>query len=107
MTPEQVLEREGLALPMSHPVVANYAKTVRTGALVFVSAHGSFVDGTPAHIGRVGAELTLESGRRAAEAVMMNILGTLKRDLRELSRISRLTPADVPERACDGWLSRS
>lgn len=33
MTPEQVLEREGLALPMSHPVVANYAKTVRKGAL--------------------------------------------------------------------------
>jgi enamine deaminase RidA (YjgF/YER057c/UK114 family) len=89
MTPEQVLEREGLALPMSHPVVANYAKTVRTGALVFVSTHGPFVDGTPAHIGRVGAELTLESGRRAAEAVMMNILGTLKGDLGELSRISR------------------
>jgi enamine deaminase RidA (YjgF/YER057c/UK114 family) len=75
MTPEQVLEREGLTLPMSHPIVANYAKSVRTGALVFVSGRGPFVDGTPAHIGRVGAELTLENGRKAAEAVIMNIRG--------------------------------
>lgn len=89
MKPEQVLEREGLTLPMTHPVVANYEKTVRTGLLLFVSGHGPFVDGEPAYTGRLGDDVTVESGRAAAETVMMNIFGTLKMELGELSRISR------------------
>ena len=89
MNPEEVLDREGLALPVAHPVVANYVKTVRTGSLLFVSGHGPFVDGKPEHIGKLGAAITVELGREAAQVAMMNILGTLKAELGELSRISR------------------
>lgn len=89
MSPEEVLEREGLTLQVAHPVVANYVPTVRTGSLVFVSGHGPFVEGKPAHMGKLGFDLTVEDGRKAAETVLLNILGTLKGELGELSRISR------------------
>jgi enamine deaminase RidA (YjgF/YER057c/UK114 family) len=89
LNPEEVLEHEGLTLPMTHPVVANYARTVRTGSLLFVSGHGPFVDGNPAHTGKLGEDVTVESGREAAETVMINILGTLKMALGELSRIAQ------------------
>lgn len=89
MTPEELLEREGLTIPAAHPAVANYVPAVRTGRLVFLSGHGPFVEGRLAHTGKLGAELSVEEGRRAAEAVALNMLGTLKSELGELSRVSR------------------
>lgn len=89
MTPEELVEAAGLDLAAAHPVVANYVKTVRVGSLLFVSGHGPFVGGRVAHTGKVGADLDLEAGRAAAQAVMLNILATLKAELGELSRIVR------------------
>jgi enamine deaminase RidA (YjgF/YER057c/UK114 family) len=89
MTPEERLGAAGFALPAAHPIVANYAMTVRTGPLLFVSGHGPFVDGQPAHVGRLGADLDVEGGRRAAEVVILNLLATVKAELTELSQISR------------------
>ena len=40
------------------------------------------------HHGKLGAELTVEA-RKEAEVTTMNILGSLKAELGELSRISR------------------
>ena len=89
LTPEEKLQAAGFELSAVHPVVANYVKAVRVGSLLFVSGHGPFVDGKPAHTGKLGAELSLEEGRAAAEAVILNMLGTLKAELGELSRIAR------------------
>ncbi len=84
MTPEQVLASEGITLPGAHPVVANYVKTVRAGSLVFVAGHGPFVDGKPAHTGKLGTDVSIEAGQEAAGAVILNMLGTLKVELGEL-----------------------
>ena len=46
-------------------------------------------DEQAAHTGKVGADLNLEEGQAAAQAVTLNILGTLKAELGELSRIAR------------------
>lgn len=89
MSPEELLEHAGFALPVPHPVVANYVRVTRSGSLLFLSGHGPFVDGQPAHTGKLGAGMPLEGGRKAAETVMLNILGTLKAELGQLSRISR------------------
>lgn len=82
-------------LPAEHPVVANYAKTVRVGPLLFVAGHGPFVNGRPAHTGKLGAELGVSAGRKAAEVVMLNILGTLRSELGELSRVERFVKVVV------------
>ena len=91
MTPEEALEREGMTLPIAHPAAPTWtwARTVRTGGLLFVAGHGPFVGGEIAHMGKLGVELSVEAGQRAAEQTTLNILGTLKAELGELSRISR------------------
>lgn len=89
MTPEEVLEREGVTLPNPRTVPGSWARTVRTGSLVFVAGHGPFVGGKIVHPGKLGAELTADVGRKEAEVAMVNILGALKAELGELSWISR------------------
>lgn len=89
MRAEEVLAAEGWTLPSAHPVVANYRLAVQAGSLMFVSGHGPFLDGRPAHTGKLGASLTVEEGREAARIAILNILGTLKSELGRLSRVSR------------------
>jgi enamine deaminase RidA (YjgF/YER057c/UK114 family) len=103
MTPEEVLSREALVLPAAHPVVGNYVMCARSGSLVFVAGHGPFVDGKPAHTGKVGRDLTVEAARKAAEVAMMNILSSLKAELGELSRISRFVKLLVLINAVEGF----
>ena len=89
MTPEAALEQAGFALPIGHPAVANYVMSVQAGPLLFVSGHGAFEDGKAVHTGKLGAGVNVEDGRKAAEAVMLNLLGTVKSELGSLSRVAR------------------
>ena len=89
MNPEEILRNEGLELPTTGAPVANYVRAVRAGSLVFVSGHGPMVDGKPAITGKLGADLDLMAGRKAAEIVTLNILATLKAELGDLSRVKR------------------
>lgn len=89
MTPEEILEGAGLTLDTTHPVVANYVPVIRLGSLVLVAGHGPFVGGKPAYRGKLGADMSVEDGQRAAAATALNVLATLKTELGELSRIRR------------------
>jgi enamine deaminase RidA (YjgF/YER057c/UK114 family) len=84
-TPEQRLAARGLELPALRPRAGNYAGYVRTGNLLFLSGQGA--DGW---VGRVGADLTLEQGRRAAAACMLNLLAQARDALGSLDRIERV-----------------
>lgn len=97
MTLEEALERGGMTLPIPRPAPASWtwARTVRSGALLFVASHGPFVDGKIVHAGRVGLDISVETGTQAAELTTLNILGTLKAELGELARISRFVPLVV------------
>lgn len=88
-TPEESLAQLSIELQHEHPTVANYVKVVAVGNLLFLSGHGAFVDGRPTHLGKLGADLSLEEGRAAAADVMLNLLGSLKTELGELTRIQR------------------
>lgn len=95
MTSEEALERESIRLPIVRPFIGTWARAVRSGSLLFVAGHGPFVDGKMAYKGKLGADLTVEVGRRAAQVTIVNILATLKAELGELSRISRFVKLQV------------
>jgi enamine deaminase RidA (YjgF/YER057c/UK114 family) len=95
MDPEERLERAGITLPVPHPAVANYAMAARAGSLLFVARHGSFVDGKPTHTRKLGADLSTDDGRMAAEVVTLNLLATLKAELGDLSRVARIVKVVV------------
>ena len=87
---EDRLTALGHTIPDPGPPVANFVNAVRTGNLVFVSGHGPQRDGKMVYVGKVGKDVDVETGRKAAELVMLNCLGTLKKELGDLDRVKRV-----------------
>jgi enamine deaminase RidA (YjgF/YER057c/UK114 family) len=90
MKVEQELTKLGLKLPEPMPPVANYIGAVRVGSLLFVSGHGPRMDGKLMFQGKVGRDLTVEQGYEAARLVMLNCLGTIKREIGDLDKVERI-----------------
>lgn len=89
MDVEQKLKELGLELPQASKPIANFVMSVQSGNLLFVSGHGPFQDGKTRTSGRVGSELTLEEGRKAAENVALNCLATIKAAVGDWNRVRR------------------
>ncbi len=87
---EERIRALGLELPPPPRAVANYVGAVRTGNLVFVSGHGPSRDGKLVYRGKLGREVDTATGRKAAELVMLNCLASLKAEIGDLDRVSRI-----------------
>jgi enamine deaminase RidA (YjgF/YER057c/UK114 family) len=90
MKVEARLSEMGLQLPAVPPPVANYVRTVRTGNLLFVSGHGPSRDGKYQYLGKLGKDLTVEDGYKAAQLVALNCLASVKEALGDLDRVKRV-----------------
>ncbi len=90
MKVEQELAKLGLKLPEPMPPVANFIPAVKVGPLLFISGHGPRLDGEIKFRGKVGRDLTVEQGYEAAKLVMLNCLGTIKREIGDLDKVERI-----------------
>lgn len=75
------LEALGLTLPKAAAPLANYVPFVRSGNLVVISGQICFgPDGklSPAHTGKLGAEISPEAGVAAARLCALNVLAQLE-----------------------------
>jgi enamine deaminase RidA (YjgF/YER057c/UK114 family) len=88
--PEQKLKELKIELPAPRKPVANYAKYVRSGNLLFLAGEGpARPDGTMI-TGRVGKDLTVDQGYDAAKLVGINMLATVKDALGDLKKVKRV-----------------
>ena len=88
-TVKERLESLGLALPKAAAPVANYVPFVRTGNLVVISGQICFgADGKigPAHVGKLGAEVSAEDGIAAAKLCALNVLAQVEAAVGDLER---------------------
>ena len=88
-TVKERLEALGLTLPRAAAPVANYLPFVRVGDLVVVSGQICFgADGTldPAHVGKLGAEVSNEAGIAAARLCALNVLAQVQAAVGDLER---------------------
>lgn len=83
-----------LTLPEAPNPVANYAPFIRTGALVFVSGQIAR-SGDESYTGKVGAEVSIETGQAAARVCALNLLAQLRAacdgDLDRVTHVVKLT----------------
>ncbi len=79
----------GLTLPTAAAPVAAYVPVVETGGLAYVSGQVSFVDGVLMK-GRLGDDLSLEDGVRAAQGCGLMIMAQLKAALGSFDRVERI-----------------
>ena len=90
MTPEERLAELGHELPAPNPAVGSYVGAVTVGNLVFVSGHGPYRDGEYVFQGKLGRDVDVETGKKAAELTIINLLASLKAEIGELDRVRRV-----------------
>ena len=96
MNPTSIAERLqalGIELPPLAVPAAAYVPYVRSGDLVFVSGHIAKRDGKP-WVGQLGRDIDTATGKQAARAVGIDLLGTLAvaaGGLEHVVRIVKLT----------------
>ena len=90
MDVETKLKEMGLELPPTVKPVANYVLAVRTGNLVFLSGHGPVRKDGGLITGKVGQDLTLEQGYEAARQVALNLLASLKAEIKDFAKVKRV-----------------
>jgi enamine deaminase RidA (YjgF/YER057c/UK114 family) len=93
MSIQQRLQDLGIVLPPVAVPAAAYVPFVRSGSLVFVSGHIARRDGKPV-VGQLGKDMDTETGKAAARAVAIDLMGTLNAavggDLERVKRIVKL-----------------
>ncbi len=87
---EARLRELGFELPPPPPAAGNYVGAVRVGQLVFVSGHGPVEDGELIYRGKLGQDMNIDTGRKAAELVILNALASLKAEIGNLDRVRRI-----------------
>jgi len=104
------LKELGLTLPEAAAPVANYVSYVTSGNMVFISGQISKI-GDDAVGGRLGEDLSIEDGQRAAKLSALNLIAQMKAacdgDLSRVRRVVKLggfvqalpsaTQADIPK----------
>jgi enamine deaminase RidA (YjgF/YER057c/UK114 family) len=79
----------GIELPPVAVPAAAYVPFVRSGNLVFLSGHIARRDGKP-WVGQLGRDIDTATGRLAARAVAIDLLGTLHAAVGDLNRVERI-----------------
>src|SRR5215469_17518186 len=90
-TVEKRLSELGIVLPATAPPIANYVAFVRTGNFMVVSGQLCLDgDGKLVATGKLGAEVSIEDGQRAARACAINLLAQIKSGLGDLNKVVRV-----------------
>jgi enamine deaminase RidA (YjgF/YER057c/UK114 family) len=79
-----------IELPNAAAPVANYVPCVQVGQILFVSGQVPFWNGERKFLGKVGKEVSVEDGQKAARLCALNILAQARAFLGGLDRVKRV-----------------
>lgn len=94
-TAEQRFRQLGIKLPAPPEPFGIYAEAVQTGNLLFLTGMLPTVGREAKFIGRVGAELDIETGHAAARLAAINGLAVARQHLGSLDKITRIVRLGV------------
>jgi enamine deaminase RidA (YjgF/YER057c/UK114 family) len=80
----------GLVLPPAPPPAGLYKPILVVDHFLYVSGQGPMMNDGSLFTGRVGDDLSLEDGKRAARQVALTMLATITTHFGDLNRIKRL-----------------
>ncbi len=94
-TAETRLRELGIVLPSPPEPFGSYAEAAHTGNLLFLSGMLPTEARAAKFVGRVGAELDVETGRKAARLAALNGLAVARHSLGSLDRVTRVVRLGV------------
>jgi enamine deaminase RidA (YjgF/YER057c/UK114 family) len=92
---ERRLKELGIKLPTPPEPFGAYAEAVQTGNLLFLSGMLPTEGHGAKFVGRVGTELDVEAGRKAAQLAAVNVLAIARQHLGSLDRVTRVVRLGV------------
>src|SRR3989449_4979149 len=92
---EQRLKELDIKLPAPPEPFGKYAEAVQTGNLLFLSGMLPTEGRRAKVIGRLGAEIDVEAGRKAARLAALNVLAVARRHLGSLDKVTRVVRLGV------------
>src|SRR5258707_11399186 len=92
---EQRLKELGIKLPAPPEPFGTYVEAVQTGNLLFLSGMLPTEGHEAKFIGRVGAELDVDAGRKAARLAALNVLAVARKHLGSLDKMTRIVRLGV------------
>src|SRR5882762_1888571 len=94
-TADQRLRQLGIELPLPPEPFGIYAEAVQTGNLLFLTGMLPTVGREAKFIGRIGAELDVETGQKAAYLAGLNALAVARQHLGSLDKVTRIVRLGV------------
>src|ERR1700680_1485152 len=92
---EQRLKELGIELPAPPEPFGTYVEAVQTGNLLFLSGMLPTEGHGAKFIGRIGAELDVHAGRKAAHLGALNVLAVARQHLGSLDKVTRIVRLGV------------
>jgi enamine deaminase RidA (YjgF/YER057c/UK114 family) len=92
---EQRLKDLRITLPVPPEPFGAYTEAVETGNLLFLSGMLPTEGRRARFVGRVGAELNVDEGRKAAHLAALNILAVARQHLGTLDKVTRVVRLGV------------
>ncbi len=92
---EQRLRELGIKLPEPPEPFGIYAEAVQTGNLLFLTGMLPTVGREAKFIGRIGAELDVQTGREAAYLAALNAIAVARQHLGSLDKVTRIVRLGV------------
>src|SRR5882757_9441110 len=95
VTAEQRLKELGIKLPAPPEPFGTYVEAVQTGNLLFLTGMLPTEGRVAKFVGRVGKELDVEAGRKAAHLAALNVLAVARKHLGSLDKVTRIVRLGV------------
>ena len=92
---EQRLRELAIKLPVPPQPFGTYAEAVQTGNLLFLTGMLPTENRAAKYVGRIGAELDVEAGRKAARLAALNLLAVAREYLGSLNKVTRIVRLGV------------
>jgi enamine deaminase RidA (YjgF/YER057c/UK114 family) len=94
-TAEQRLRQLGIKLPAPPEPFGIYAEAMQTGNLLFLTGMLPTVGREAKFIGHIGAELDVQTGRKAAYLAALNAIAVTRQHLGSLDKVTRIVRLGV------------
>ena len=100
---EEVMKEMGITLPETVKPLAAYIPAIRTGDYVYTSGQVPFAEGKLKYSGKIGLDLSVEEGQKAAELCALNALSAIKGVTGDLDKIEQIVKVTVFVNSADGF----
>ncbi|MCH7773989.1 MAG: RidA family protein [Bacteroidetes bacterium] len=100
---EEKIKELGFTLPETPKPLAAYIPAIRTGDYVYTSGQVPFADGELKYSGKIGFDLSIEEGQKAAELCALNGLSAIKSEIGDLNKIEQIVKVTVFVNSADGF----